>query len=428
MSSDPVPICEEEKPHVQHPKKPTKRSHPLSPRSACSQFIQTASETKSKDDKSKGIKELERSAASVAKSIKFMNKVSSRLSSSKHKAAKDAKIVIAGTSYTRDDVNEMEKDLTKTIKSLVNITNSYSKKSQKVISQDELKTRLDFHLELAKSSTNVLAANIGMPSIASIIVSNANNRVANRLTTPSKWIPPNPVYNFRKISEPFFISDQLKNFILHSNFGNGLAIFFPKVSDACRNVPGASKPEAAVNAIELETGITDLASHLGVTKAQMYKLADLRTVLSKIVTYHGIITSPVLMSLMSCYINANGLKKNKRITIDGNMRKWFGGTNIRPIYNGVDVTPPDASPDVNKSAIEVSMDKFGDTSHDTYTWKQQISIIYKFRLKNTPELNKVADMTMLTRPEFVNHIRALTFCYLHSVYTWRGGSGATDRP
>lgn len=305
-----------------------------------------------------------------------------------------------GRTYTRADVREMTRALTQAVKRIPVACRLSSRRGVAALPDEEREGRIRSLLDRAYAGIDELTSIIGMPALNKVMRANEKARI-EAIRVPSK-----PDAGLQ-ISAAFYISDPLREFIRNANLGNGIALFFPEVSDEVRAVSGAENPDAALAAVQEELGAQrNVLKELGVTKEQARLVADPRYVIKSLIIERGIATSPLLMSIMACYIAANGLKgPDGRISLDDNMRKHFGSGSTRWVFGGKDLTPAEALDDVNLSGLERLKRRAPKNSGDpvpfdgkTFARSMSIALASMYRIAKVPDDLAAA----LTNPRVVN--------------------------
>jgi len=278
-------------------------------------------------------------ADSLARNFSRILQISNRIS-------KTGTCTMNNRTYEKADLDEMRKAYTASIRSLPANACSTKRRTPQPISAEERTLRIEGQTARTNAGIECLTKTIKVPALSGYLAKHALNRLEST-ETPSK------VESGAQISAAFLISDPLRNFIREANLGNGIALLFPGMSEETRSISGAHDADAAINAVREELGGKDPLEILGVTKEQAVKLADPRQILAPLLIERGIATSPLLMSIMACYISANGLRdETGRITIDDNIRKHLGNGTTRWVNKKIDYTPAEgASEDLELSGI-----------------------------------------------------------------------------
>lgn len=335
-----------------YPSKPTRRvSQPVSPRAAAAPFASArkGATNLSPADVKKHTIQLSRSVGRYAQITNGVLK------------AQNGEYTTGGKVYTKADLKEMTKDMAKAIERLPGIfraTNSRRKELQ--ISDEERSLRREALLARAREGCDILAHTVNIPKLADVLYEKAKFAIDSKkkLSRPE---------SSRQITSQFYVTNQFVDFVKSGNFGNGLALLFPNVSDKTHAIPcandcrpggGTKYRDEAIAAVERECAdILDgksLVEYLETDLASLYKLADPRTLLLLLLN-NNVATSPLLMTIMARYNSVNGLTDpvSKRIHVDKNMTKHFGpGTNSRWLLNKTDFTPTQADVDAAEDPAE----------------------------------------------------------------------------
>jgi hypothetical protein len=336
--------------------------------------------------------------AAVARNFETMRQIQKRVAESKTGKWKAPN----GREYDQAAVREMCAALQVSVRRLPPACYAASRRrAQPPLSDAEKVRRQEVLTERVTRGANELANAVGCPALAALLMEQALAKIRSRDRLPS------PEAGLQ-ISAPFLITDQFRKFVEECNFGNGLPKIFGLDAPSITAINGAAEPDRAIAEVEAAAGI-DVAEKLGFPKGAANRaegvelarrLADPRTVLRPLLGERGVVTSPILMSLMARYVAANGLKdpETGRIRVDDNMRKYFGeGTNTRFVYLKHDYTPEvppgtkvEPYNDHDKSALErIRARPFEDGAvvpYDgaTHTRAMLIAIATFFRISDTP--------------------------------------------
>jgi hypothetical protein len=335
----------------------------------------------------------------------------------------DGSYEYAGKTYKPEDLRAQTIALARGIRRIPAITKESCSRTRKASIDDlEVERRTNIHRERATRGAAELGKAIDIPAITPILTANSICR-ANALKKKS----PSKPEAAQQISSTFYVSDNFIGFVRQGNFGNGIALLFPKtnpeyasITKETRAISGAEDPDGALTAVASDLGISvaDVLKKLGVDKAMARNLADPRFVISPLIIDRGIATSPILMSLMAHYINVNGLRDptTGRIHVDENMRLHFGdGTNTRWVLNKHDYTPDDIvrsdpQTNVDRSGLDRILSRsektdeaaggVGASSYDgkTFLRSMAIALACMYRIPTVPEKMKVN----LSNPRIVN--------------------------
>jgi hypothetical protein len=128
----------------------------------------------------------------------------------------------------------MTKDMSKAIERLPAIFRaSNSRRKDFLISDEERAARRDALLARAKEGAEMLAKTVEVPKLADVLFEKAKLAIdaKKKLSKPE---------SSRQITSQFYVTDQFVNFVKSGNFGNGLALLFPNVSDETHAIPCAN--------------------------------------------------------------------------------------------------------------------------------------------------------------------------------------------
>lgn len=132
----------------------------------------------------------------------------------------------------------------------------------------------------------------------------------------------------RGVTSCFFVSDQFRDFVMESNFGNGLAMLFPWVPLAIHSLsPEVLTPEQMYDAVAKEVG-GDPAEILQIPRSTLLKHTDARHLLVPVFESLRVSTTSLFMMIMNRYVNVNGLaldgELSGQVRVDENLEKFFG--------------------------------------------------------------------------------------------------------
>jgi hypothetical protein len=288
-------------------------------------------------------RDVRHSAEAVSRNVARLAQIASSVGKNGGKAD------VGGREYTASDVREMARVLSRSVRRLPVACRQSSRRGVQVLSEEERAKRCSALLEKSAAGINELVDSLGGsvngPKLKALLAANEKARVEG-LKAPSKPEASSHI-------SAAYISDPFREFIRNANLGNGIALLFPdaNLSDETRAISGAANPDEAIEAVKKELGY-DPVPKIG-TREQARLLADPRRVIAPLLVERGVATSPLLMSIMACYIAVNGLKtEDGRIRVDDTMRKHFGSGNTRWVFGKKDLTPADALDDVQLSGLE----------------------------------------------------------------------------
>lgn len=332
---------------------------PMSPRAASAVF--TASR---KNAAPLSLSEAKQHALALSRSVIRGGQISRAVL-----ASKNGEYRTGDKSYTKADLKDMDRATAQAISRMHMIFKAASSRHKETLSDEERTARRDALIERAREGAEILAESSKIPRLADVIYEKAVHEIDSKAKLSK-------LESSKQITSQFYVTDQFVNFVRTGNFGNGLALLFPNVSDATHAIPVASDKlsgttehaDAAIKAVEKEcAGVLKgqtLLQYLDTDIATLRMLADPRWLILTLLS-HNVVTSPLLMTIMARYAKVNNLTdpETKRINFskDKNMRQHFGpGTNSRWFLGGVDYTPTEetikAAPEAERAELREIME------------------------------------------------------------------------
>jgi hypothetical protein len=258
---------------------------------------------------------------------------------------------VNGRVYSKKELSDVARNLTRTVKRLPAVCRQVNGKRRRratLSPEEKAKLRTVLHEKMLLSATS-LATACDLQKMVPALVEKGEARVAARLAAGSN----SPRTETGAIEKPFYISDTFRKFVAKAEFGNGWAFLYT-LPPAVARISGAEKPDEALAEATKALGF-DPAQKLGLTPSEAVRVANPRNVFSNLLVERGIATSPILMSLMSAYINANNLRDTttNRIKVDECMTKFLGaGTNTEHVYSRKNLTPDELKEVCKLSGLE----------------------------------------------------------------------------